>query len=82
MPVLALAAAHAGRHVEAATLIGYRGTTAAASRMRFLWLPNAVGEALAGMIDRADHEAAGAALSRRDALAIVDNLQALASTDA
>jgi len=77
--LLAASAAEVGYRVEAATLIGYTEANLSASRMRDLgdaWAWAALDDALAGMTQRVVHEAAGAALTRADIMALVARLDA------
>jgi len=77
--VLALAAARAGYEIEAATLLGYGDAhlhVLPRESSPLAWLQAALDDVLAGMATRAEHEAAGAASSRGQILALVRHLDA------
>ncbi len=74
---LATAAARAGYRAEAAALEGYAEANLHAyprDSHDMGWHQTAIDEALAGMPDRAEHEATGRSMSRRDLLALVRRL--------
>jgi predicted ATPase len=77
---LAAAAAGAGFRAEAAALVGYSEENLHAyprDSPILGWHETAIDDALAGMPDRAEHEAAGRAMTRREMLAVVSRLDAM-----
>ena len=84
--LLALAVAEAGHLTEAAMLLGYGNAHLLAYRNdvpspQSQWIGHRLDTALAALPDRAAHEAAGAALDRRQVLALVDAIGAKVTAD-
>ena len=78
--VLAVAVARARYEVEAATLVGYSDANLNAfsrDAPPMAWHPAALDDALAGLPSRLEHEAAGAASSRSQILALVRHFDAV-----
>jgi hypothetical protein len=77
---LAAATACAGFQAEAAALVGYAEANLHAyprDSPILGWHQTAIDDALAGMADRAEHEAAGSMMTRREVMALVSKLEAM-----
>jgi hypothetical protein len=76
--LLAVAAADADHLAEAATLIGYTDANLRDHRIlnsNHKWISGVLGTLLPQTDDRAAHERAGAAASRRDVFALIERLE-------
>ena len=82
--LLAIAVADAGHRPEAATLLGYCDAHLGQHRFQspvYQWVWTRLNDALAGTTDRAVHEAAGAASTRRTIMALVTRVDSLVGAE-